>query len=130
MKKILASVWLSIIWTIAVFVLLAMPTSNGKGIGILDLVGFDKLVHLILFAVLTFLWGTYLCEKNVKNELGVLIVLTLVAAGYGLSMEYYQKYFTARNFSILDALADSLGAVIGTSITKESPYGNRGRNQN
>jgi hypothetical protein len=65
MKKILASVWLSIIWTIAVFVLLAMPMSNGKGIGILDLVGFDKLVHLILFAVFTFLWGTYLCEKNV-----------------------------------------------------------------
>jgi VanZ family protein len=57
-------------------------------------------------------------------------VLTLVAAGYGLSMEYYQKYFTARNFSTLDALADSLGAVIGTCIIKESPYGNRGRNQN
>jgi VanZ family protein len=57
-------------------------------------------------------------------------VLTLIAAGYGIGMEYYQKYFTARNFSILDAFADSLGAVIGTSITKESPYGNRGRNQN
>jgi hypothetical protein len=130
MKKILASVWLSIIWTIAVFILLAMPMSNGKGIAILDLVGYDKLVHLILFAIFTFLWGTYLCEKNVKNELSVLIVLTLIAAGYGLSMEYYQKCFTARNFSILDALADSLGAVIGTFMTKESPYGNRGRNQN
>jgi VanZ family protein len=107
-----------------------MPMSNGKETGILDLVGFDKLVHLILFSVFTFLWGTYLCKKNLKNELLVLIVLTFVAAGFGLSMEYYQKYFTARNFSILDALADSLGAVIGTSITKESPYGNRGRNQN
>jgi VanZ family protein len=90
----------------------------------------DKLVHLILFAVFTFLWGTYLCEKKFKNELRVLIVLTLVAAGYGLIMEFYQKYFTERNFSILDALADSLGAIIGTLITKESPYGNRGRNQN
>lgn len=130
MKKLLSSVWLSIIWTIAVFVLLAMPMSNGKETGILDLVGFDKLVHLILFAMFTFLWGTYLCEKNVKNELLVLIVLTFVAAGYGLIMEYYQKYFTERNFSILDALADSLGAVIGTSLTKKSPYGNRGRNQN
>ena len=130
MKKLLASVWLSIIWTIAVFVLLAMPMSNVKEVGILDLFEIDKLVHLILFAVFTFLWGTYLCEKKFKNELRVLIVLTLVAAGYGLIMEFYQKYFTERNFSILDALADSLGAIIGTLITKESPYGNRGRNQN
>jgi hypothetical protein len=130
MKKLLASVWLSIIWTIVVFALLAMPMSNGKETGILDLIGIDKLVHLILFAVFTFLWGTYLCEKNVKNELLVLIVLMFVAAGYGLIMEFYQKYFTERNFSILDALADSLGAIIGTLITKESPYGNRGRNQN
>jgi len=130
MKKLLASVWLSIIWTIAVFVLLAMPMSNVKEVGILDLFEIDKLVHLILFAVFTFLWGTYLCEKKFKNELRVLIVLTLVAAGYGLIMEFYQKFFTERNFSILDALADSLGAIIGTLITKESPYGNRGRNQN
>jgi len=130
MKKLLASVWLSIIWTIAVFVLLAMPMSNVKEVGILDLFEIDKLVHLILFAVFTFLWGTYLCEKKFKNELRVLIVLTLIAAGYGLIMEFYQKYFTERNFSILDALADSLGAIIGTLITKESPYGNRGRNQN
>ena len=130
MKKLLASVWLSIIWTIVVFGLLAMPMSNVKEVGILDLFEIDKLVHLILFAVFTFLWGTYLCEKKIKNELRVLIVLTLVAAGYGLIMEFYQKYFTERNFSILDALADSLGAIIGTLITKESPYGNRGRNQN
>jgi VanZ family protein len=130
MKKILSSVWLSIIWTIAVFGLFAMPMSNVKEVGILDLFEIDKLVHLILFAVFTFLWGTYLCQKKFKNELRVLIVLTLVAAGYGLIMEFYQKFFTERNFSILDALADSLGAIIGTLITKESPYGNRGRNQN
>jgi VanZ family protein len=130
MKKLLSSVWLAIIWTIAVFGLLAMPMSNVKEVGILDLFEIDKLVHLILFSVFTFLWGTYLCEKKFKNELRVLIVLTLVASGYGLIMEFYQKYFTERNFSILDALADSLGAIIGTLITKESPYGNRGRNQN
>ena len=130
MKKLLSSVWLAIIWTIAVFGLLAMPMSNVKEVGILDLFEIDKFVHLILFSVFTFLWGTYLCEKKFKNELRVLIVLTLVASGYGLIMEFYQKYFTERNFSILDALADSLGAIIGTLITKESPYGNRGRNQN
>jgi VanZ family protein len=45
-------------------------------------------------------------------------------------MEFYQKYFTERNFSILDAVADTIGAIIGTSMAKESPYENRGRNQN
>lgn len=130
MKKILESIWPSILWTISVFMLLSMPMGKVQDTGILDLVEFDKLVHLILFAGFTFLWGKYLCFKSNKKHAFILILLIFLGFGFGLGMEFYQKYFTERNFSILDAVADTIGAIIGASLAKESPYGNRGRNQN
>ena len=130
MKKILESIWPSILWTITVFILLAMPMNKSEGTSILDLIGFDKLVHLILFAGFTFLLGEYLCFKSNKKHAFILILLIGLGSGFGLGMEFYQKYFTERNFSILDAVADTIGAIIGASMAKESPYGNRGRNQN
>ena len=130
MNKILESIWPSILWTAIVFILLAMPMGNSKGTGILDLVEFDKLVHIILFAIFSFLWGNYFANKIERKQFFVLITVVLVASVYGLAMEFYQKNFTQRNFSILDAFADAIGAIIGASIAKKSPYGNRGRNQN
>lgn len=130
MKKILESIWPSILWTITVFILLAMPMDKSEGTSLLDLIEFDKLVHLILFAVFTFFWGVFLCNKNNKKNAHVLVFLILIGTLFGLGMEFYQKYFTERNFSILDAVADTIGSIIGISMAKKSPYGNRGRNQN
>jgi VanZ family protein len=130
MKKILESIWPSILWTITVFILLSMPMEKSKATSILDLIEFDKLVHLILFAGLTFLWAEYLCYKSNNKHVFIIIFLIIVASGFGLGMEFYQKYFTERNFSMIDAIADTFGAIIGTSMAKKSPYGNRGRNQN
>ena len=92
MNKILESIWPSILWTATVFILLAMPMGNSKETSFLDLVEFDKLVHLILFAILSFLWGNYFANKTERKQFFVLTTVVLVASVYGLSMEFYQKY--------------------------------------
>jgi VanZ family protein len=57
-------------------------------------------------------------------------LVVIISSGYGLGMEYYQKFFTLRSFSYWDAVADAVGSVVGVFAVKKSPYGNRGRNQN
>ena len=130
MKKNLARIWPSITCTIIIFILLAIPTGGVNEIGMLDIIGADKIIHLFLFMAFTFFWGHYFTLTNPLNQKLILALLILVGSAYGLGMEYYQKFFTQRNFSLLDALADAIGTIIGAIVVKKSPYGNRGRNQN
>lgn len=130
MKKILETIWPAIIWTIVIFVLLSM---NGQTIkensGIFDFEGADKIVHFFLFFLYSALWIIFGINKTSSTQFLYLIVI-ITGSGYGLVMEYYQEFFTNREFSYWDAAADTLGTVTGTFLVKKSPYGNRGRNQN
>jgi VanZ family protein len=129
MKKLLSSIWPAIIWTMLIFVLLVMPTKGIEGKDVNEIPNLDKIVHFVLFAVFSFLWFSFAESKKTINEKIILLVIILTGSFYGLGMEFVQKYFTVRSFSLLDALADSVGTAIGLVI-KKSPYGNRGRNQN
>jgi VanZ family protein len=129
MKKLLSSIWPAIIWTILIFILLVMPTKGLEGKDVNEIPNIDKFVHVILFSVFGFLWFSFF-DSNYPLK-GNLIFPAILITGslYGLGMEFIQKYFTERSFSLMDAFADTIGTVIGLLI-KKSPYGNRGRNQN
>lgn len=129
MKKIIESIWPSLGWTAVIFILLAMPTS-GVASGLFDIPQFDKVIHFGLFIVLAFFWGIFFSHRKSGNQNTILFLIVILAAGFGLGMEFYQKFFTLRSFSYLDAVADAAGAVVGVFVVKKSPYGNRGRNQN
>ena len=107
-----------------------MSTDGLGGNGLLGITGFDKVIHFSLFAVFVFLWGSYYTISKKYNPSRLLFILILLASAYGLGMEYYQRYFTNRSFSLWDALADTIGSIAGAWVVKKSPYGNRGRNQN
>lgn len=128
--KSLGSIWPSIIWTSVIFLLLSMSTDGLGGHGLFSLPGFDKLIHFGLFGAFVFLWGSYYSPKNKYPQARLLLTLILLASSYGLGMEYYQRYFTNRSFSLWDVLADTIGSIAGAWAVKKSPYGNRGRNQN
>lgn len=130
MKKILESIWPSIGWTALIFILLSMPTDGVDGSGLFDIPHFDKVIHFFLFLVLSCLWGIYSSHQKPENQNFLLLLTVILGAAYGLGMEYYQKFFTLRSFSYLDAVADAAGAITGVLAVKKSPYGNRGRNQN
>lgn len=129
MKKLLSSIWPAIIWTILIFVLLIIPTNGLEGKDVNEIPNVDKFVHVILFAVFGFLWLSFVDSTNPINDKFILLAILILGSLYGLGMEFVQKYFTERSFSLLDALADTIGTAIGLVI-KKSPYGNRGRNQN
>ena len=129
MKKLLSSIWPAIIWTILIFVLLIIPTNGLEGKDVNEIPNVDKFVHVILFAVFSFLWLSFVDSTNPINDKFILLAILILGSLYGLGMEFVQKYFTERSFSLLDALADTIGSAIGLVI-KKSPYGNRGRNQN
>jgi hypothetical protein len=130
MKKILERIWPSIGWTLVIFILLAMPTSGVDGSGLFNIPHFDKVIHFGLFLVLSFFWGVFFSHKKSGNQHTILLLIVVLGSGFGLGMEFYQKFFTLRSFSYLDAVADAAGAVVGVWAVKKSPYGNRGRNQN
>ena len=130
MKKILESIWPSLGWTSVIFILLAMPTSGVDGSGLFNIPHFDKVIHFGLFLVLAFFWGVFFTNKKLEKQNATLLIVILLGSGFGLGMEYYQKFFTLRSFSYWDAVADAVGSVVGVFAVKKSPYGNRGRNQN
>lgn len=130
MKKIIESIWPSLGWTASIYFLLSMPTSGVFGSELFDVFQLDKVIHFVLFMVLAFFWGVFFSHRKSGNQNTILFLIVILVSGFGLGMEFYQKFFTLRSFSYLDAVADAAGAVVGIFVVKKSPYGNRGRNQN
>lgn len=74
----------------------------------------DKLVHVLEYLPLGFLWarafglgGGILLRRKI---FGLAVVLTFL---YGLSDEYHQSLVPGRDAAVFDALADTLGGILG-----------------
>ena len=95
-----------------------LPTTSGNWF---QLVHADKLIHIFLFATLTYLCCMPITLKGfVKSILSKLyFVIALIATFYGFIMELVQHWFIpGRAFEGLDILADAIGCFIGYYIAK------------
>jgi VanZ family protein len=93
----------AITWTILIFVACSWPGSN---LPESPTVGFDKIVHVGIFAGLAVLWLLRYPDQS------TLVVLTSIA--YGILIEIYQNYMPInRSFDWWDILADSAGVLVG-----------------
>lgn len=94
-----------------------MPPGNIPSKGLFGIPNLDKLVHMFLFGGFVWLWYFSL-KKNIKSppSPNILKSIFLIAAFYGISMEFVQYFFTARSFDIWDIVADILGAGIAWGI--------------
>ena len=86
-----------------------------------DWLGPDKIVNLILFAVLSFslLWGyrKYFYDANYPHKKRLLFIISLISILYGGLTELLQKYlFINRYCSLYDFISDALGCVIGIIV--------------
>jgi VanZ family protein len=84
----------------------------------------DKLVHVFIFLVLTFLWLLYV--NSVLNDTKSILLLFILVASlfYGILIEVIQElYVSSRGAEVLDVIADLLGASLGLLIF--SNYKNR-----
>ena len=74
----------------------------------------DKLVHVVIFLVLSFLWLFYV--NSVLNDIKpiVLFFILAVCLFYGILIEVTQElYVSSRGADVLDVIADLLGSSLG-----------------
>ena len=100
--------WLAVGWALAVGVAVGSltPAETLVGISISD-----KLLHAGSYFVLT-VWftGVYEVRRHVP------LALALIAAGFGI--ELLQLLTETRMFSLLDALANSIGVALGLALAR------------
>lgn len=109
----------AILWIILILVLCTLPGNDIPSNSFLDRIHFDKFVHFGLFGgiVLFLSLGIYWQRKSISNS--TLWLLVLIAAGYGLAIEFIQKYWAInRSFDMYDLVADTLGAIAGIWVFK------------
>lgn len=111
-QKYLTTKWPAILWSVFVFVLLAIPVSFLPHEQKLSVSNLDKVVHAILFALLVFFWGFFFNRNKPGANLKMLVIIVLLSVMYGIAMEYVQL-FTGRDFDVWDMVADAVGALAG-----------------
>ena len=128
----------AIIWFIASVILLTLPQNDLPHSSLFNIPNFDKLVHLIMFFLLTVLFSYPFSKLPVKTvAIASVFKVAFSVIVYGIIMEFVQKYFTSsRAFDMIDILFDSLGSFLGLVAIRQymykkiGPNENRGRNQN
>ena len=113
-KALRYQIW-AIIWTVFIFVLcnVKMPDDNDSGI---FFTGFDKLVHVGFFYVLTILlfYGKIQSQHSYSfRSLTILKIIVLTAAlGGGIELVQW-KFFTYRSADWWDFGCDMIGVFMG-----------------
>ncbi|GLR17844.1 VanZ family protein [Portibacter lacus] len=95
-----------------------MPSSNVPGISIDLGIPLDKVAHILLYTIYTFLIGSYLSDKQVKSYQYYVFILG-VPIFYGILMEVMQYYLSpSRSFDMLDIIANIIGSLVGVLLLK------------
>ncbi|GAB4539617.1 MAG: hypothetical protein Fur0020_08560 [Thermodesulfovibrionia bacterium] len=76
--------------------------------------GFDKLIHFLIYAILSALIYLSLNKTGLKRYL--ILQSFLFTVIYGISDEIHQLYVPLRDASIGDMIADSFGAFLGSYL--------------
>ena len=105
-------------WFIITTWLLVLPGDDlpGPGFFNIDIPWMDKWVHIGLFSIMAFLTCLWIYKKQVQvsNWKKYFIICGLVCLGYGIAMEFVQKYYVpGRSFDPGDIVADGVGSLLG-----------------
>ena len=105
----------AILWTLVILVLcnIRMPESESEGI---TFIGFDKLVHLGFFYVLTVLlfYGKIKYQHNYSFRSLTIFKVILISVIIGGGIELLQwKVFTYRSAEWWDFICDMIGCFMG-----------------
>ena len=105
-----------IAWFFLVLFLICLPGSDIPTVETwLNYIYFDKLVHIGLFSVLTFLFIYPVTRLDLTNPVkkNTAIKIAIAVWVWALATEFIQKYFIPdRSFDMYDWAADSLGILI------------------
>jgi VanZ family protein len=91
------------------------PGTDIPTVDFFKIIYFDKWVHIGLFGILSILWGYPFIKSKIPVK--AITVVALAVIGYGIIMEFVQKYYTSgRSFDITDIFADTAGTLLGVIV--------------
>jgi VanZ family protein len=95
-----------------------MPGRYVSHVDIVRIPNFDKIVHLVLFLVFAVLFYASLGNEifSGKYRYFPLMITLLTSVGYGVLIEFFQRFVPGRDPDIYDVFADSTGAFLGIVI--------------
>ncbi len=106
--KFFRTLYPTLIWFCLIWILSSLPSQHIPSVNI---IGFDKLEHIGIYAILGCLLGYWLIFKDWKLTTVILIyVFLLLLAGLD---EYHQNFIPGRDVSLYDFMANSAGIIIG-----------------
>ncbi len=114
---LIRKLWPALIWALIILILTGFPGDYfPEIIDFWEWIGPDKLVHLAIFGILTFLIFFNLRAEYLVSKKRSLFVLTIlgVTLAYGLLTEVLQAtVFVGRDGNVFDFYANSTGALLG-----------------
>ncbi len=111
----------AIFWAMLIFVLSSLPDIPGPRLG----VEFeDKWGHVVVYTILGILLARAFFQQRRfpscrRNYILIAIIIGIV---YGISDEYHQSFVPGRFADVVDALADTLGIIIGVLLFRFVPF--------
>jgi VanZ family protein len=104
--------WLPAAVAFAILAASLLPGSaSGAAGGAVGPVGVDKLLHVVGYAVLAAVALAALRRPNGREVLAVVVLVT----AFGGAVELLQAPISGRSVSVLDLVADAVGAVLGAA---------------
>lgn len=100
-----------IIWLFTVLVISLYPEKRQFAFH-----GADKALHFMIYAITCALFFVVLRDRLKGQFWRALIISVVLSSAYGLLMEIAQGLVKARNFSLWDALANSVGALATAAL--------------
>jgi VanZ family protein len=121
MKITIKSFWPAVVWLILSSIAFCLPGSALPSGGLFNIPQFDKVVHIVLFSVMIFLWCLPLSHRQSASQIltKLFIRVSIGFFCYGVLMEFIQHFFVPlRSFDMGDIAADAAGCLIGFFFTK------------
>lgn len=119
MKRLTEDFYPGLIISIFIMVIMGLPGNYfPKVVSFWDWLGPDKVIHLIVFGMLSYsmLWGyrKKILSHDVRYIKKSFLLTLLLSVSYGALTELMQKYVFINRFgSIYDFIADAMGCVLG-----------------
>jgi len=119
MRRLTEDFYPGLVTAIFIMVIMGMPGNYfPKVVSFWDWLGPDKIIHLIVFGILSFsmIWGyrKKLLHQSITALKKALLLTLLLSISYGAFTELLQKHvFINRYGSIYDFLADAIGCLLG-----------------
>jgi VanZ family protein len=118
--KIFTRLLPGILWFLFILYLLTIPGKDLPEVSWMDYIHGDKLIHMFLFFMLTFLfyWGIVSSKPRVYSR-KLVLVIAILGLLYGIALEFVQKYWIPnRSFDGWDIVADGIGSFLPLLLAK------------